>query len=69
MGKKEAEGMREYTVANILDLLETIGEDKVSFALSEFSYPKNEEIEKFIHNNAIDFAKKKMSITYLVLFF
>ena len=66
MGKKGAEGMREYIVANILDLLETIGEDKVSFALSEFSCPRNAEIEEFIHNNAIDFAKKKMSITYLV---
>lgn len=58
--------MKEYTVANILDLLETIGEDKVSFALSEFSCPRNAEIEDFIHNNAIDFAKKKMSITHLV---
>lgn len=58
--------MKEYITANILDLLETIGEDKVSFALSEFSCPRNAEIENFIHNNAIDFAKKKMSITHLV---
>ena len=58
--------MKEYTVANILDLLETVGEDKVSFALSEFSCPRNPEIENFIHSNAIDFAKKKMSITHLV---
>lgn len=40
--------MKEYTVANILDLLETVGEDKVSFALSEFSCPRNAEIEDFI---------------------
>ncbi|MCM1160291.1 MAG: hypothetical protein NC412_03615 [Roseburia sp.] len=59
--------MKEYTVANILDLLEMIGEDKVNFALSEFSCSRNMEIEDFVHNNAIDFAKKKMSITYLVL--
>ena len=58
--------MKEYTVANILDLLETIGEDKVNFALSEFSCSRNMEIEDFVHNNAIDFAKKKMSITHLV---
>ncbi|MCM1262838.1 MAG: GNAT family acetyltransferase [Butyrivibrio sp.] len=58
--------MKEYIVANILDLLETIGEDKVSFALSEFSCSRNMEIEDFIHNNAIDFAKKKMSITHLI---
>lgn len=58
--------MKEYTMANILDLLETVGEDKVSFALSEFSCPRNAEIEDFIHNNAIDFAKKKVSITHLI---
>ena len=58
--------MKEYTVANILDLLETIGEGKVSFALSEFSCSRNMEIEDFVHNNATDFAKKKMSITHLV---
>ena len=28
--------MREYTVANILDLLETIGEDKVSLPSLNF---------------------------------
>lgn len=44
MGKKGAEGMKEYTAASILELLETVGEDKVSFALSEFSYPGNAEI-------------------------
>ena len=49
MGKKGAECMKEYTVANILDLLETVGEDKVSFALSDFSCPGNAEIEDFIH--------------------
>ena len=66
MGEKGAKCMKEYTVANILDLLETVGEDRISFALSEFSCPRNAEIENFIHNNAIDFAKKKMSITHLV---
>jgi hypothetical protein len=58
--------MKEYTVTNILDLLETIGEDRVSSALSEFTCSKNTEIECFVRNNAIDFAKKKMSITHLV---
>ncbi len=28
--------MKDYTVANILDLLETVGEDKLNFALSKF---------------------------------
>jgi hypothetical protein len=48
-------------------MLETVGEDEVSSILSDFFCPQNREIEHFIHNNAIDFAKKKMSITYLVI--
>jgi hypothetical protein len=56
----------EYTVINILDMLESIGEDELSGILSDFLCPQNEEIEKFIHNNAIEFAKKKISITHLV---
>lgn len=58
--------MDNYSVFNILDLLETLGEDEVCSILSEFSCPKNTEIEDFLHSNAIEFAKRKMSISYLV---
>lgn len=58
--------MSKYTVINILDILETAGEDETKSILSGFSCPKNMEIEHFIHNHAIEFAKRKMSITYLV---
>lgn len=58
--------MSGYTVINILDMLETVGEDELSSILSDFSCPRNPEIEHFIHNNAIEFAKGKMSITHLV---
>lgn len=58
--------MSKYTVINILDMLETAGEEEIKSILSGFSCPKNMEIEYFIHNNAVEFAKKKMSITYLV---
>lgn len=58
--------MSGYTVINILDMLESVGEDELSGILSDFSCPRNREIEHFIHNNAIEFAKKKMSITHLV---
>ena len=58
--------MMNYNVINILDMIDSVGEDAVSAALSKFSCLKNLEIEDFIRNNAIDFAKKKMSITYLV---
>jgi hypothetical protein len=34
--------------------------------LATFSSPHNPSIEDFIHNKAIDFAKGKLSVTYLV---
>ncbi len=35
--------------------------------LSDFFCLKNYEIEEFVRKNAIEFAKRKMSITYLVV--
>ena len=58
--------MNDCLIVNILDLTETIGENEVKNILSEFTCPKNEEIESFLRKNAIEFAKRKMSITYLV---
>lgn len=59
--------MSNFQVINILDMIEFVGEDEVKSILSEFSCTKNPEIENFVKNNAVDFAKKKMSITYLVV--
>ena len=36
--------MKEYTVVNILDMLEAIGEENLSAILSDFSCPINKEI-------------------------
>lgn len=58
--------VNKYAIFNILDMLKSLGEDKVSSILSDFSCPKNSEIENFLHNNAIEFARRKMSITYLI---
>ena len=57
----------DYAVVNILDYIELIGEESVVDVLSGFSCPKNKEIENFVRNNAVEFAKRKMSITYLLL--
>ena len=51
---------------NILDIIEDGGEIDMQEDLSAFSSPMNQEIEDFIHNKAIDFAKRKLSITYLL---
>lgn len=58
--------MSNFQVINILDMIESVGEDATKSILSDFSCKKNPEIEKFVKNNAVDFAKKKISITYLV---
>lgn len=59
--------MNRFSTINILDLVETIGEDETREILSEFKCTVNPEIEYFLHNNALEFAKRKMSITYLVV--
>lgn len=59
--------MSSYAVMNILDFMDAIGEDSLRAVLSEFSCPKNLEIQEFMQKNAIDFAKKKTSITYLLV--
>ena len=56
----------EYEVIQILDLVEVIGENAAQDILSGFSCPLNQEIEHFLKNRAIDFARRKMSITHLV---
>ena len=55
--------MNKHTIMNILDLIDSVGEDEVKKGLSGFSCPLNREIENFIHKNAIEFAKRKLSIT------
>lgn len=59
--------MKQFEVINILDMIEAIGETELKECLSDFSCPFNLEIEKFITNNAIDFARKKLSITYFIV--
>ena len=53
-------------VENVLDLIEISGEDEIKKILSAFSCPYNIEIENFIKNKAIEFAKQKLSVTYII---
>ena len=45
-----------------------IGEESLYDLLSDFSCPKNPDVEYFLLHNAIEFTKKDQSITYLVFF-
>ena len=53
-------------VNNILDELELRGEEALKKKLSSFSCPINPKIENFLRNRSIDFARRKISITYTV---
>lgn len=59
--------MRQFEMVNILDMIGAIGEAKLKQCLSDFSCPINSEIEQFVTNNAIEFAKRKLSVTYFVV--
>lgn len=60
-----------YTMINIREYLalgadEEVGEPALVRLLSDFSCPKNPDVEYFLRKNAIEFTKKNQSVTYLV---
>ena len=58
--------MSEFNIINILDLVDSVGEDEVNDSISKFKCNKNSEIEEFIYKDAIDFARRKISVTHLI---
>jgi hypothetical protein len=58
-------------VLNIREYLENdnkrLGEDKLMQLLSEFSCPLNPDVERFLKQQSIEFAKKHQAVTYLVM--
>lgn len=58
--------MSKFCIVNLLDMLEEVEEDAVMDILSTFHCPLNMEIENFLKKRAVEFAKKKISVTYLV---
>lgn len=59
--------MSNCIAVNIQDMLKAIGEEELSRLLSDFSCPLNIEVEDFVRNKAIDFMKRKLAVTYLVM--
>ena len=55
--------IREYLVQDNPD---GIGEADLQAAISDFSCPRNLDVENFLKDNAIEFTKKNQSVTYLV---
>lgn len=46
---------------------EKVGEPELLRMISDFSCPKNPDVEHFLKESAVDFTKKNQSVTYLVL--
>jgi len=59
--------LNTFRTINILDIIDAIGEESVNLILSDFSCPKNGEIENFVRKSAVGFAKRKISVTHLVM--
>lgn len=58
--------MTGYKVANLLLMVEELGEDEVKRILSDFSCPLNQDVEYFLAKKAIEFAKHGWAQTHLV---
>jgi len=60
----------KYQVTNIREYLGNrnprIGEERLIQILSDFSCPKNPDVEHFLKQSSIEFTKKNQSVTYLV---
>lgn len=61
----------QFICFNIRDYLNPeesggIGESDLEKILSDFSSPKNSDVESFLKKNAVEFTKKNQSVTYLV---
>lgn len=58
--------MTGYRVVNLGALIEELGEDAAKRILSNFSCPINPDVEYFLSNKAIDFAKQGWAQTHLI---
>ena len=59
----------KYRAVNIHDYLhgDKSKEDYLLGVISNFTCPKNPDVERFLKNSAVDFTRKGQSVTYLAL--
>lgn len=58
--------MSGYSLINLNDMLQQLGEDKLKNILSSYMCPYNKDIEYFLHDKAIEFSKHGIAATHLV---
>jgi len=52
-----------YIEISLLEGIKQLGEEKVSEIISDFTCPFNKDVEFFLKNRAIEFAKQSISQT------
>ena len=55
--------MQHIKQINILDMMKMYGEDSCKAVLSTFMCPLNLDVEDFIQNKAVEFARQRIAIT------
>ena len=56
-----------YRTISLYDLqMQKVGKDVIQKILSDFSCPKNPDVEYFVHRKAYDFERVGMARTYLI---
>lgn len=58
--------MKGYNLVKLEDMINELGEDRLNTILLNFSCPSNKDVEHFLHHTSIEFAKQRLSITYLL---
>jgi hypothetical protein len=59
--------MSEFVARNLADIIEDESEERTREFLSFYSCPPNEDIESFLHEQAIPFSKSFSARTFLVM--
>jgi len=58
--------MKGYVEVPLLEMIQQLGEEHVKEILSDFSCPKSKDVEYFLKNRAIEFAKQRITQTQLI---
>ena len=58
----------KFLRTNLKDMIETLGEYRVKSILANFSCEVNKDVEYFLRQKAVEFAKQGLSETQLVYY-
>lgn len=58
--------MKGFVEIPLLDMVEQLGEERVKDILSDFSCPQGKDVEYFLKNRALEFAKQKITQTQMI---